>query len=214
MIHKWQQKEKARKLRKLGWIYKEISEKVPAHRTTLTNWCKDIKLTSEQIFSRGKRYANGLKGARANQIKRQRQIEEIKIKAKKEIRSLTDYEFKLAGLALYWAEGGKTKGTSIVNSNPELIKFATKWFKKVCNVSDDKLNAYLHLHSGHNEAKIKKYWSKITNVPLQKFGKSFIKEEGYGHKKNDLYKGTIRIRINNEDLRHKIMGWIEGIYIK
>jgi len=214
MIHTWQQKEKARKLRKLGLTYKEIFKKVPVHRVALTKWCRDIELTPEQIASRGKRYANGLKGAKANQIKRQKQIKEIKEKARKEIRPLNDYEFKLAGTALYWAEGNKRSGTAISNSNPELIKFATKWLKKVCNVSNKKFNTQLYLHSGHDEEEMKKYWSRITKIPLQRFGKSYIKKEGSGHKKFDWYKGTIQIRISNEDLRHKIIGWIEKIYIK
>lgn len=214
MTHKWQQKEKARKLRKLGWTYKEIFKKVPVHRVTLTKWCSDIRLTEDQIKSRGKRYANGLKGAKSNQIKRQRQIKKIKIESRKEIRPLTEKDFWLAGIALYWAEGAKTTGVAISNSNPELIKFVIKWFKQIYKTPEEKIKAYLHLHSGHSEIKIKRYWSKITNIPLKNFGKSVIKKEGSGHKKVDSYKGTIKISINSEDLRHKIIGWIEGMHIK
>jgi len=214
MTHKWQEKEKAKELRKLGWTFKEIMKKIPKNRITLSKWCNGIELTSKQIASRGKKYAAELKGAKANQIKRQKQIEEIKEKAKKEIHSLNDYEFKLAGTALYWAEGNKRHGTSISNSNPELIKFATKWFKKTCNISNNKLKSCLYLHSGHNEEEMKKYWSRITKIPLQNFAKSYIKKEGSGHKKIDSYKGTMKLKTNNENLRHKILGWIESLYIK
>jgi len=212
MTHKWKLKEKARKLRKRGWSYKEIAEKVPTHRTTLSRWCKDIKLTPEQIIARGGRYANRLKGAKANQSKREKEVKRITTEAKKEIRPLTDHEFKLAGLALYWAEGTKTSGCSVANSDPKLIRFIIEWFRKVCQVADPKLTANLYLHSGHNETSMKRYWSKLTGIPLHQFKKSFIKKEGSGHKKIDLYNGTINIRINNEDLRHKIMSWLEGIY--
>ncbi|MBU2564114.1 hypothetical protein KKA23_00805 [Patescibacteria group bacterium] len=214
MTHKWKQIEKARELRKLGWTFKEIMKKVPGHRSTLNRWCYDIELTPKQIASKGKRYTARLKGAKSNQIKRQKQIVKIKQEAKKEICPLTDYEFKLAGAALYWAEGSKKGGTSIANSNPELIKFTTKWLKNICNVPNKKFDICLYLHSGHNEEKMKKYWSKITKISLQNFKKSYIKKEGSGHKKIDSYKGTVRLRTNNENLRHKILGWIEGLYIK
>ena len=130
----WQLKEEARKLRKSGWTYPEIQNRVPLHKTTLSKWCRDIELTSKQIKSRGGRYANALKGAKANYLKRQKEIGKIQEKAKKEIRSLSPYEFKIAGAALYWGEGNKSHGLAFSNSNPELMKFMMKWFREICQV--------------------------------------------------------------------------------
>ena len=57
---------------------------------------------------------------------------------------------------------------------------------------------------------MKAYWASITDIPISQFGKSYIKKEGTGHRKNVLYQGTIRIQISNTDLLHTILGWIDG----
>lgn len=208
----WQLKEEARKLRRLGWTYREIMEKVPVHRTTLSQWCKDIELTPEQITFRGGRYANRLKGAKANQYKREKEIQKILAEARKEIHSLTDYDFKIAGTMLYWAEGSKAHGLSISNSDPKLIDFTMRWFREICEVPKEKFKAALYLHTGLDGDKTKRYWSRLTGIPLNQFGKTIFKEEGTASRKYSQYKGTIKIQIFDEDLKHRILSWIEGIY--
>jgi hypothetical protein len=207
----WQLKERARKLRELGWTYKEIKEEVPAHKVTLSKWCKDIKLTPKQIAFRGKRYANRLKGAKANQSKREKERQKILIEARKEIRPLTNYEFKAAGTMLYWAEGSKTHNLGVSNSDPKIIEFTMEWFRKICHVADDKFKAILYLHTGLNENKTKKYWSRLTNIPLSQFGKTIFKQEGEASRKNNQYQGTIKIEIFNENLKHRILSWIKEL---
>ena len=211
MTKKWQLKEKARKLRKQGSSYKEILKHVPVCKSTISLWCRDIELTKKQLARIGSLYDKQCKGAKANQLKRQKEIEEIKKSARKEIRLLNKYEFKIAGAMLYWAEGAKTIGAHLTNSDPELVRFMMKWYREVCKMPEGKLKPYLHIHTGLDEEKAKKYWSKIIRIPVKRFGKTFFKKEGTGHRKNKLYNGTLRIQVNSEDLRHKILSWVEEI---
>lgn len=213
MGKRWQQKEKARKLRRLGWTYPEIQNKVPVHKTTLSRWCRNIELTLKQIKVRGGRYGNRLKGAKVNYLKRQKEIEKIQEKAKKEAHPLSVYEFKIAGAALYWGEGNKSQGLAFSNSDPELVKFMTKWFREICQVPNKKIKACLYLHTGQNEKKMKKYWSRITNIPLSQFNKTVFKQEGLASRKysQSQYKGTIKIQIFDEDLKHRMFAWIEQL---
>ncbi len=209
----WQLKEKAKKLRKLGWTYPEIQKKVPIHKNTISKWCRDIKLSPRQIKSRGGRYANRMKGAEANHLKRQKEIIKIQKRAKKEIHSLSSYEFKIAGASLYWGEGNKSQGLAFSNSDPELVQFMMKWLREICQVPNTKIRAYLYLHTGQNEKKMKKYWSSIVNVPLDQFNKTIFKQEGSASRKYSLrqYKGTIKIQILDENLKHRIFAWIEQL---
>ncbi|MBU3964167.1 hypothetical protein KJ562_00305 [Patescibacteria group bacterium] len=207
----WQLRENAIKLRRLGWAYSEIQKKVPVHKITLSKWCRDIELTSRQIKSHGGRYANRLKGAKANCLKRQKEIIRIQKKAENEIHILTPYELKIAGAALYWGEGNKSHGLAFSNSDPELVKFMMKWFQETCEVPNKKIRAYLYLHTGQNEKKMQKYWSRVTNIPLNQFNKTILKKEGSASRKysQDKYKGTIKIQVLNENLKHRILSWIE-----
>ena len=202
-------RQKARHLRRTGKSYQEIVRKLKLSKSTVSIWCKDIKLSPTQIVVLGKRYDTQLRGAKANQAKRRKEIKIIQKIASKEISKPSKEMFKIAGAMLYWAEGNKTNHLGITNSNSEMIVLMVKWFKEFLNIRPHKLKAHLHLHSGQNEKEIRHYWSKLTGIPENKFGKTYIKPEGTGHRKNKLYNGTIRISVYNKDLLYKVMAWID-----
>jgi len=214
----WEKKEVVHNLRHQGLSYKEIRQRIPftISKSTISDWCKDIELTAEQkdrldkLFKDGS-YRGRLLGSKTTQARRTKEIEEIKEKARFEITSLTRDEFKLAGLMLYWAEGAKSRCIDITNSDPLLIKFMTNWLRIICRVPEERFRASLHLHSGQNEKQIKVYWSKITKIPICQFNKSYVKKEGSGYRKNRLYNGTIKIRVCDSNLLHRVLGWIEGV---
>lgn len=214
----WEKKDLIRDLRRQGLSYREIKQKTPftISKSTLSLWCKDIELTAEQKDRLDKLLKDGsyrgrLSGSKFNQLKRAKEIEEIKDRARLEIRSLTKNEFKLAGLMLYWAEGAKSRYVDITNSDPSVIKFMADWLRITCNVPEERFRASLHLHSGQNENEMKKYWARITGIPITQFRKSYIKKEGSGYRKNRLYNGTIKIRVCDSNLLHRILGLIEGV---
>ena len=214
----WERRELIRSLRSKGLSYKEIIKDSPfsISKSTISDWCKDIELTARQknrieyLFKDGS-YRGRLAGSKATQIRRAEEVASIKEKAKSEISSLTENEFKLAGLMLYWAEGAKSRCVDITNSDPVLIKFMTDWLRFICKVPEERFRACLHLHSGQNEKQIKAYWSKLTNIPIEQFFKSYVKQEGSGYRKNILYKGTIKIRVCDGNLLNRILGWIDGV---
>ena len=212
-MRNWERQELARKLRKQGLSYSEIRKTVPVAKSTVSRWCRDIELTHKQKARLGALYDMQCQGAKANKIKRTKEIEEIKAIARSEILPISEHEFKIAGLMLYWAEGNKTEKVGVSNSDIKLVQFMMKWFRQICKVPESKFRAYLNLHSGQDENRIKQYWSKITGLPLSQFGKSYIKKEGTGHRKNILYNGTIRISICNSNLLHRILAWVENISI-
>ncbi|MDA2922176.1 hypothetical protein MYX07_02800 [Patescibacteria group bacterium AH-259-L07] len=212
MKQKTELKNKAIELRKQGLSYNEILEQVPVAKSSISLWCRNIPLTARQqkrLFN--KQLAGQRKGYKKISLLRQQEIQKIRQTAGKEIYKLTSHELKIVGTMLYWGEGGKTRGmgVDISNSDPKLIKFMVYWLKNVCKVSPEKIKARLNIHADQNDNRIKRYWSKITGIPLTSFGKSYIKPEGTGHRKNILHNGVIKIRVGDENLRHRIMTWIK-----
>ena len=209
----WKRKELVRNLRGQGLSYKEIRQRIPftIAKSTISDWCKDIELTDKQKARLSAKYDILHRGAKANQVKRAEEIKQIRRLAEVEISPMNRNEFKLAGLMLYWAEGAKSRYIDITNSDPLLIKFMITWLRNICRVPEERFRVSLHLHSGQNEEQIKKYWSKITNIPICQFNKSYIKKEGSGYRKNILYNGTIKIRVCDSNLLHRVLGWIEGV---
>lgn len=214
----WEKKEFVRDLRKQGLSYKELRQRTPfiIAKSTVSDWCKDIELTEpqkdrlQQLFKEGS-YRGRLLASKTTQARRAIEVREIKAKARLEINSLTQNEFKIAGLMLYWAEGNKKNHVGVCNSDPELRRLMMKWFREVCGVPDKKFKLYLNIHSGQDETKMKGFWSYITDLPVSQFGKSYVKKEGTGYRKNILYNGTIKVEVCNKNLLYKILGWIEGV---
>ena len=213
----WERKEKIQTLRRQGFSYGEIRAQLPfsVSKGTVSRWCKEIEPTQEQLDRldalKGQAwYRNRLRGSKVNQQKRADEIAVIKTSACSEIHGLSRKEFWIAGLMLYWAEGSKSHSVCLTNSDSKLVRFMMGWFREFCKVPEEKFKARLHIHSGQDDLSIKRFWSGVTGISVSRFGKSYIKREGTGHRKNILYQGTIQVVVGNKNLLYKILGWIEG----
>jgi len=208
-------KQKARQLRKQkGFSYKEISDKLDIAKSTARLWCGDIILKPEhkkRLYTKQIEILS--KGPNCSHERRKREISYIIQKGEKEIKLPLDKRArKLVGAALYWAEGAKTQHFAMTNSDPYLIKFFVCWLKDVANVEAKDLSAHLNIYPQQKDVLIKKFWSEITGIPLENFGKSFIKPKNKNYKRNTLYYGTIKIRVfKGTDLRHRVFGWVNAI---
>ena len=216
-LKRWQQKDLVQSLRRQGLSYREIFSRVPFSfsKSTVSRWCKDIELTPEQLDRLDRLYQEGsyrarLLGPKTTQRRRAAEVEAIKTKARAEVAELRKNELWLAGLMLYWAEGTKSQDIGFSNSDPNIIRLAMKWFRDVCRIPEEKFRVCLHRHSGQDETAMRIFWSEVTQLPLAQFRKSYVKQEGSGHRKKLLYRGTVQIRIPDRNTFHKIQGWIEG----
>lgn len=207
-------KTKATILRKLGLSYGEIKREVNVSKSTLSLWLKNVPLTDKQ---KNRLYTKQIsileRGPQSQKERRTREVVKIISDAEKEIKvPIADEAYKLFGVALYWAEGDKAKRFAITNSDPALILFIVKWLNKVLKVSPRELSASLNLYPQQNENDIKNFWSRLTGIPLKNFEKSFIKPANKNYKKNNLYYGTIKIRVRKgTDFRYKVFGWAKKV---
>ena len=199
-------------LRKKGLSYNEIRKQVPVSKSSLSLWLKHIRLSPKH---RARLYTKQIqilsRGTPSQVERRKREIALIIRDAGEEISLPLSFETnRFLGAALYWAEGSKTKNFSITNSDPVLIAFMIRWFKRMFDVSPSVLKAHLNIYSQQNETEVKQLWSEITGIPIENFGKSFIKPANKGFKKNNLYYGTIKIYVpKGTDMRHKTLAWIQ-----
>ncbi|HNY35990.1 MAG TPA: hypothetical protein PLD14_01640 [Candidatus Pacearchaeota archaeon] len=212
-------KIKARELRKKGKSIKEIKRNLNVSLSSVSIWVRDIKLNKKQLedLYLNKKTGN-LKGsiiAAQNKIRKRELItQKLKEEGFKEIGMLTDRQRFLVGVSIYAGEGGKTdRDISFVNSDPKLIKFMMNWFSDFCNVPFDKFRGSLYIHNDLNEKKAKKFWSKLTKIPLSHFTKSYIAKNNKKRLRNKKHEnGIFRIKVSNANLHRKIMGWVDGIF--
>jgi len=207
-------KQKAVDLRRNGYSYGEIAKFIKTPKSTLSLWLKGMELTVEQrqrLYTKQTFALN--QGPQSQKNRRKREVDAIIIKAGSEINLpilLDSYRF--FGVALYWAEGSKTQMFKMTNSDPNLILFWVKWLNKILNIPAKQLKARLNIYPQQNERKIIKFWSDLTGIPVNNFGKSYVKPISSNYKKNNLYYGTIRIDVpKSTDLRHRLYGWLKVI---
>jgi hypothetical protein len=214
-LKRWERREVGQTLRRLGLCYREISQIVPVAKGTLSGWCRDLDLTEEQKARiRALRPEQARRNGVGN-VLRQRAIERaeaIRRSARAEASRLIADPGWVAGVVAYWAEGKKSNELVFANSDPAMIKLFIDWAQRYLELSPDRFNARLHLHTGQDEKERREFWSGITGIPSDGFRKGFIKPEGTGHRKKVLYNGTIQIRVSRSgDLLHRVSGWIDAI---
>lgn len=207
-------KERARMLRNAGLSYKEIAQQLKIVKSTARLWTQDVPLNAEQ---KNRLYTKGVEamsnGPNSSKERRGREIEKILIAAKKEISlPINKDTYKLLGAMLYWAEGDKKKNFAITNSDPLLIRFMVGWMKEIFSITTKQLKAHLNIYQQQNDLEMKSFWSDLTGIPLENFGKSFVKPAGKGFKKNTLYYGTIKVRmVKGSDGLQRIFAWIKNL---
>lgn len=211
-------KRRAIELRIRGKTYGEIRVAIPnLSKSTLSHWLSNVKLTSEQekklrINIEKITYNARAKTAWVKKQKRIAQTRYITEQAKKELPSLLRSPLFLIGLSLYWAEGSRKHDyIQFANSDPQLIKIMMKWFKEVCKVPEERIRVHVYIHKVYSHENCEEFWSKITSIPVSRFGKTTYKPTPHNVKKNLDYKGVCRIDIGNVNLFRRIMGWQQGL---
>lgn len=211
-------KEKAINYRRRGYSYNMISRELGLAKGTLSDWLKEIPYKpSKEVLKRIK-----LAPLKAAETKSKIKIAEIKTTkelSKKELGKLTKRDMWLLGIGLYIGEGSKLyESIRIVNSDPEIIKLVMMWFRKICKLKNENFTPAVHLYPDNNIKETVDYWSKITGIHKNQFGKTQIdrRVNKAGKKKRKLPYGTLHLQIKScgkkefgKSLHRRIMGWIE-----
>ncbi len=223
-------KERALQLRLQGYSYGEISKKLNIPKSTLSGWLHNLELSEKarnRIRGRVKLgVLNGLikHNKKQTHLARQR-MAKIRSEAQSELRIINTRELWLIGIALYWAEGykrpvvrnGKIRThhpVSLANSDPQLVKIFIGFLRKICKIPKEKIHAEIRIFEHMNQDQILNFWQKITGLSKNNFSKVYygISKSSQGKKPfNRLPYGTISIRVNDTNLFHKIIGWINGL---
>ena len=217
-----EKQKEAKKLRLKGESFKTIAKKLKVSPASIHNWCREIKLTLEQEERLKKKsfdaLQKGRKKANENQkIKRLAEIEKFKKEGIADISKISEREFFLVGVALYWSEGFKKDSRlGFANSDPNMIKFFLYWLIKICGVPKESIRLRVGLNISHKNRikEVENYWSKLTQIPISQFQKTFFQNFKWKKefKNPENYFGVLRIRANQQrQLFRKIHGWVEGL---
>lgn len=224
MVPKKSEKELAITLRRQGMSYREILEKIPVAKSSLSLWLRSVGLARHIRHKlTEKKRLGALRGSLSRKNTRISLTKKIFEDAKKDVLRISDRELWFMGVMLYWAEGSKEKeahpGSGILfgNSDPRMIRLFLIWLFRICKVEKDQIifEIYIHENSKNNVIKVQKYWSTVTGFPIKLFGRVYFKTNKIKtNRKNigELYFGLLRVKVRaSSTLNRKIAGWVHAI---
>ncbi len=211
-------REQVIKLRLQGYTYGQIKRSLGVSKSTLSDWLRNLPLTSNQqeLLKKNKLRVRDLGREKFITTFKNRRLTRLKAvlgKQEKYLLPLTEKELFLAGLFLYWGEGAKRHGMiSISNTDPRVVKFSLYWMIKILKIPKSLIKVNLHLYKDMNVAKSIDFWARELNLPIEQFRKPYIKKsnkEGLTYK--SFGQGTCRLYAGSVELSEKIAMSIKAI---
>jgi hypothetical protein len=191
-------KQKAFRSRYFGYSIPEISEKLKISKSTASLWLREAPISlSGQKRLLQKRLSARKKSIATRKTQKQKlemEIENNVLKALDKIHFDKEI-FRILCAVLYWAEGEKTSLSlvSFTNSDPQTVSLFLKLLRQSFVVDNRKFRALVHIHEYHNDSQVRKFWSRITGIPLNQFFRSY-KKPHTGKRIKKEYRGTISVR--------------------
>jgi hypothetical protein len=117
---------------------------------------------------------------------------------------------------LYSAEGARHKGVSglkFANTDPKMAQLYVILLRKCYKLDETKFRIFLHLHYYHDIKKSRNFWSKSLNVPLNQFGKVYIKKRSKTKRFRKNFMGICFISYLDSNIRKEVMEIFEQLYL-
>ncbi|MBW3562282.1 MAG: helix-turn-helix domain-containing protein [Actinobacteria bacterium] len=205
---KLQERQRARELRAQAWTLQEIADELDVSRSSVSVWVRDVQFTPKPR-KRTARFTSGPDKLRRRKLD---QIQRLLDEGDERIGGMSERDLLIAGVALYAGEGGKTDGrVDFANSDPRFIAFFCEWLRRFFTVDESRLRVYLYLHAGLDLAAANAYWSEVTRIPLDQFGKPYRAEPDGGIRTTKHQYGCPRISYCCSETHRAIMGLVHGL---
>ena len=149
----------------------------------------------------------------------------IQSDARQEIKTISEREMFLIGVALYWAEGYKKLKTkngrvitshpiSFTNTDPIMIRSFIAFLQEIVRIPQKDIAASIRSFKHLNENDVLSYWMGETGLSTGNFKKVLypVSRSSNGKRPYDrLPHGTIQISANSTENFHRMIGWIDGM---
>lgn len=202
----------ARRLRKMGHSIREIEKLVPASRSSISIWVRDIELTKEQkailasrnpafnaVFRRSELHSQKFRTLRTNYQKAGREL------------AKNGNSLHLAGCMLYWAEGAKHRNTvRFSNTDVGMMKFFVRFLRECYSVKNDAFKVRVYCYT--DKGKIEDFWLEELELPRSCLTKTMANYDSGGKNNKKRRKqtwGVCEINVFKTEIVQGIFGAIQ-----
>lgn len=199
------ERERARELRAQGMSLLAIAEELGVSKSSVSLWVRDmdVEVRRREVVAR-----------RPNRLHARRlaEIEAMNAEGARRLGVLSETAFLAAGAALYAGEGSKTDGQVLfANTNPDLVVFFLRWFRRFFEVDESRLRVRLYLHEGLDLDAAIGYWSLLTGIPPSQFHKPYraVADGGIRYSKHQY--GCAAVRYGSAATHRAVMGLVRAL---
>ena len=140
-----------------------------------------------------------------------------------QVATVSERDLFIAGVALYWAEGSKSKPWRVngrvvlINSDTDVLALFLRWLDLV-EIPEGDRTYRLNIHESANVAMHEQWWSEQLQIPLANFSRATLKR----HKPttvrkntNEHYHGCLVVTVaRSSRLYYMIEGWWSAIAMR
>lgn len=213
-----------KRLRFEGKTYGEINQslKMKIPKSTLYEWCKNIKLPVDYPNKIISLNLTNIEKARliAFQVNKKRReemlsrIQSASMVISQGIQDQTSAKIALAMLCL--GEASKYKSSNVFSlgsSDHRIIIIFLKLLKTCYPFKLEKVRCTVQCRADQNIPKLEKYWQEITKIPSRLFYKSRVDPRTFGKPtKNQNYKGVLKVDYFDTRIQLELEAIAELIY--
>jgi transposase-like protein len=206
----------AKLLRSRGRTYQQIAMELGLASSTVGVWCRDVDDAVTGRSGPERRAVSVRRAAHRREAHRQQAL----LEGAREIGHLSERELMLLGMALYWAEGAKSKPWRLaerivfVNSDPTMVNVFLRWLE-LMGVEPARRTFRLQIHDSADADAAVAYWAELIGVSPQVFGTTSLKRHNPKTvRKNvgECYRGCLRIEVRRSaELYRRVAGAWFGI---
>ncbi|MFE2328845.1 hypothetical protein ACFXD5_33930 [Streptomyces sp. NPDC059385] len=210
---------KARELRLQGLTYDQIQVELGCSKSSISLWVRDLPKVDHRSPSEQGRDA-ALKRW-AHESPRRGEARDAAVKAaREEIGPLGDRDLFLAGVALYWAEGSKSKPyrrdetVTFINSDPGVIRVWLAWLQ-LMEIPRERLKFRVMIHESADVEGAEQYWADLVGAQRTQLQRTTLKKHNPKTVRKNTgteYRGCLIVRVSAScDLYRRIEGAWCGI---
>ncbi|MDP2647973.1 MAG: hypothetical protein Q8P35_01895 [Candidatus Yanofskybacteria bacterium] len=213
-------------MRKQGFSYAEIGQKLFLPKSTLSLWLKKVSLTPEQRKKLDDRRIEAARtGSEKKSIRTSQLIQSLQNASIKDVQKISKRELWLMGIVLYWRErflngsdNDLRKGVRFTSSDPDIIKLFLTWLQQVGGIQDDEImfDIFIGEDKRGEINDVIGHWSKVVGSPRENFSRIYFQKVKRKKSKRKISNksnfGLLRIRVKaSSTLARQISGWVKGI---
>ncbi|WP_282692877.1 hypothetical protein [Streptomyces sp. CC208A] len=210
---------RARELRLQGITYDQIQVELGCSKSSISLWVRDLPKVDHRTPAEQGREAALKRWAHERPLREAARAATVH-EAAKAVGKLTARELFFAGVALYWAEGSKSKPhrrdetVAFINSDPDVIRVYLAWLD-LLGIARDRLRFRVMIHETADVAGAEKYWADLAGIQPSALQKTTLKKHNPKTVRKNTgaeYRGCFIVRVSGgAELYRRIEGSWYGI---